>query len=160
MPKRTVESIGIPTVKKLECLDNLNIQKMSSPPIESQELPEFLEIQAFSPSSGREILFVVLCIFSFGTLPILCHWYPQLYTWIRRQNASLGNGEYVLVRGLDKSFTEIPVFDVQSFGNWNEQSQLLSETDAHSNTRYFDYRRQRYVYRESIGAFIVCSLSI
>ena len=102
---------------------------------------------------NQEIMYLLLSLLSFGLLPLFCVWYPKFYTLLTKTRIlHLRDAEYVLLLGLDQTWTEIKV-----------NSMLLNDIDLDASSPvsqidqialYFDYKKQRYIYKESQGLFL------
>jgi hypothetical protein len=88
----------------------------------------------YMKSSLHAALFLVASVLSLGILPIICSWYPQIFTVIARKrlprHQSITTSDFVLLKDADNVYKE-------------ERIQKLSfrDTDA---IIYFEYRKNRY----------------
>jgi hypothetical protein len=123
-----------------------DIASPSHPTGSSSNEPEYLNVVAYSHSTGKLMLYYLLSLLTVGILPLLCHWFPQWATYLSRSKCSeLYQADYLLIQGLDGRFSEVRV---------NRISRPASERGSHWLI-CFEYRKQRYYYYESSDSFQV-----
>ncbi|KAI8928106.1 hypothetical protein BC831DRAFT_434466 [Entophlyctis helioformis] len=109
--------------------------------------PEYVSIAGYVASTSRLALFVLLSVLSLGTLPLFAKWKPWVWCAIARQRASaFRSAEYVLIGGPDGATTELPIVEANAFVGHSAARRL-------EVVRFFEFRKQRYVYQEAFSSF-------
>ncbi|KAI9362422.1 hypothetical protein DFJ73DRAFT_609626, partial [Zopfochytrium polystomum] len=107
---------------------------------------EYIAITALSFSSARLLLFYSASVLSLGVLPIVCKYYPPLWAFLARAPCShFRDADFVLVLCRDGAYQEIPVERIIS-------KIPLAQRRQRSFT-FFEYKKQRYVFREGTSTF-------
>jgi hypothetical protein len=167
-------SSGFVTSHKKAEVRNNSVTDLLDGSAESLFLPiEYISITAHQFLSQNVLLFCALSILSCGILPLVCRFRVEFWTYlIRTKTTSFRDADYVLVEGRDGKYEEIKVvrlkakMDLESAGGFklgprktdfeNERSGLMDECVRVFS--YFEYKKQRYVFREGTGSFLVNNL--
>ncbi|KAI9347664.1 hypothetical protein BDR26DRAFT_799535 [Obelidium mucronatum] len=112
---------------------------------------EYTSITGHRFSSLRLLLYVFLSIMTCGLLPFACLYLPWLRTYLIRESCShFRDAQFVLVLSSDGTWHELKVSEL------SEESHLeLNNPDTTTRTyKYFQYRKQRYVFQEGANTFV------
>lgn len=113
--------------------------------------PEYTSIIGFKRSSFREIVFYALCMITGGILGLISKWYLPLRCHISRiPCSSFRDADYVLVKAPGGNMSEIEIKRIELPDNYMS---LLNRGAKTRSARYFDFRKQRYLYKESQSSF-------
>jgi hypothetical protein len=124
---------------------------------------EYSHLVFYQKSSVRMCLYVCLSVISFGLLPIVTTWWPQIFTYLcRRRCARAQDADVALVTDIcDGHMEEVKVYSHQSTQEENEYDN--EEADEHEKTAmpsierlpilpfsahylWFEFKKQRYYY--------------
>eukprot|EP00842_Homolaphlyctis_polyrhiza_P006408 jgi/Hompol1/6769/HPOL_000625-RA len=109
--------------------------------------PEYIAITGYVESTPRFTLFILLSVMSFGILAIVAKWYPVVWCVIARARCtSFRNAQFVMLAGPDGNTVEIPIITSSGFVAYAGGMRLEA-------IRYFEYRKQRYIYEEVFSSF-------
>ena len=82
------------------------------------------------------VLFYILCVLTFGVLPLLCHWYPSIKLYMTHFKSDNRNASSILLRSsLSKQVSVVDVNDVQ----------IMTET-GYTSARVYKYRNVTFIY--------------
>ncbi|TMW68177.1 hypothetical protein Poli38472_007849 [Pythium oligandrum] len=105
--------------------------------------PEFTNVLFFKKNSTRWMLYMLASVGSFGVLPLLCMWLPQLYTRLTKQQVtSIQQADVVLVKSETETLTsydECPVHVLQDVSWFNYRK----------SRNFFDPKKQMFVKLQS-----------
>ncbi|KAH6586265.1 hypothetical protein BASA50_000729 [Batrachochytrium salamandrivorans] len=109
--------------------------------------PEYIYISGYVESSLGLTLFIFLSILTCGILPLLSKWKPYIWCALARSRAdAFRDATFVLVIGPNGSTVELPVLSTETSG-------IATSGIPFKELRYFEYRKQRYVYKEMFSNF-------
>ncbi|KAI9202868.1 uncharacterized protein BJ171DRAFT_460964 [Polychytrium aggregatum] len=128
-------------------------ESLASEPFEQEpaRAPEYTVIVGLRFSSFRHLLFYAASLASLGILPLVAKFNPRVWSFCRARVDSFRDAEYILVRGLDGSWSELKVCRakaVESTGASHARRRTGEITLA-----WFEYRKVRYVYSEETRSF-------
>lgn len=113
--------------------------------------PEYVSIQGFSPSNVGQALFILVSLLSGGMLPLFTRIYPNVYCLIARTPCpNFRTAKYVLVKNGAGEYQELKISELSIS---KEVARTFGGKEYTKNLRYFDFRRQRYFFKESQSSF-------
>ena len=135
----------------------IKLKDLDSSPLQECLSPEYTSIKAYSYSSLRYSLFLLASTLSIGILPSICFFYPALFCFIAKKDASnFREADCVLIKSFNNKkhiiATKNLVLDdnmAQLFGQG-----FFDSTGAPTHTiKFFEFRNQRYIYKHSQNSF-------
>ena len=123
--------------------------------------PEFISLQPFKHDTFREALFLFLSLASGFIVTIVCKWQPRLYCFITMKPvASFRDSEYILIQSHQGAFVLAKVHAVQVEHIVDQVDQGGKQCVVKEWFRWFEYRKQKYVYSEGMKCFVVSLLDV
>ncbi|KAK6097506.1 hypothetical protein MT418_003119 [Batrachochytrium dendrobatidis] len=114
--------------------------------------PEYIDISGYTESTVGLVLFIIFSLATFGVLPLVAKWKPQIWCTLARSSCrAFRDANFVLVTGPNGKSVELPILSISSLDTQSTGRQV-------KHLRYFEYRKQRYIYKEMFSNFQVLCL--
>ncbi|KAL5040594.1 hypothetical protein BDEG_23830 [Batrachochytrium dendrobatidis JEL423] len=109
--------------------------------------PEYIDISGYTESTVGLVLFIIFSLATFGVLPLVAKWKPQIWCTLARSSCrAFRDANFVLVTGPNGKSVELPILSISSLDTQSTGRQV-------KHLRYFEYRKQRYIYKEMFSNF-------
>ncbi|KAJ3386119.1 hypothetical protein HDU92_002679 [Lobulomyces angularis] len=120
--------------------------------------PEYVSIEGYKEYKPKYMLYCISSLLSFGILPIIAKQYPKLrvsFSKVASDKFRDATSVLVLTPGERSHYEELEIKTLNL--SWESMALFgLASTESnyqHNNIKYFEFRRQRYIYKEIQSSF-------